>query len=696
MEYWYLSTQVGNDNEMQSALKEGYELLRKAEKTWNKKLYEDFKREYDELEKVMKETIADSKRISKEERAKIMLELWDIVHLAEKNWIVEKKWLTSSFWDWIKWTNTQEAKEKAQNLRNKNVNEFTKDEAISAMEYLSKNYKRFKVAEDSDKIALFYSTINELDDQYEVRKFQEKLSEKIFWVEKQFNNEFVQWFNNERWNYIVKITNFEQILSWNNIKDVNSLALANYIKHLNAKWEATPEKILNKFGQWNLEQLSQLWEWNKDTIVQKELNKLWLWSIIETIKMFSSTENFLNWVSWLEKNGKLWELAIKYLERNREAITKKFSDYLKKTIDKDFPNKSPKEKEAILKSIMWEFEWVKNSTDLTKIAEKIIQVKEKYKLNSLSWKDVANQVQELWKTNNRIDETNNDIKITQEKEALAIATKNNDLEWINRHTQRIRTLEWKRSSYKKREVQFATNAAILKRIDEKTITQIWTWEKKLEDIVTELRKNDKSFDDELKKYENIEKSLEKSSTSISKENDSKIEVKTFTYENGETFEYSKSWNSYNIKTEMWSIDISSDEFAIITKNEKAKENLVKFKQTLSDLWLWKIWKYRIELFTAIGNKIGRWFQLNDDYLNENETFLFVKEFMNSIKDETKIDVSWDGFQTMKRKIKEINIWTFWNKIEVKSNWRSGIEDIFIKKFVKDWKFIISDFAKSFK
>lgn len=678
LEYQELSRQVWSDNEVQSALKEGYELLKKAEKVGNKELYEKFRKEYSELEASTKQAISDNRSISKQERAKIMLELSDIVELAEKNWISDEKAWYSKLWDKWKKTDTKDAKEKANALRNKNVNEYTSDEAISAIEYLSKNYKNYKVAESSDKIAIFYDTINELDDQYEVRKFQEKLSEKIFWNSNQFNSEYIQWFNNEKWNHIVKIKSFEQTLFWNNIKEINSLALANYIKYLSSRWEATPEKLLNKFGQWNLEQLAQLWEWNKDTVVQKELNKLWLWSIIETISLFSSTEKFLSGVSRFDKNGKSWELAIIYLNKNREVITRKFASYIKNTIDKDFPDKSTKEKEEILKNIIWEFEGVKSSTDLTKIAEKIVQVKEKYKLNSLSWKEATGQIIERWKVENRAQKINTEIKIWEAQKAYDLAQKNWDIDWMNIHSAMIHWLTWELKETKKNEVKYAANTAILKRIDDTTITQIWTGEKKLEDIVQELRKHDKSFDEELKKYEALEKNLEKWVINSNKLPESKAQNETITYPNGTTLEYSQTNNGYALKTETWDIQITPEEFKIIKGNEQAKENLVNFKNTLDELNITWLWNYRSAIFKGLWNMYVSDFNEKDNYLSKNELKIFLVSILQSIW----ADVSFtENINTIKTRIKAENfVWALWGTKDVNILWNSTIENTFIQKF----------------
>jgi hypothetical protein len=66
-------------------------------------------------------------------------------------------------------------------LRDKNISEYNYAEAIIAVNYLSNNYEKYQTVEDDiSKISVNYHTINQLDDKYEVRLFQDELLKIIF------------------------------------------------------------------------------------------------------------------------------------------------------------------------------------------------------------------------------------------------------------------------------------------------------------------------------------------------------------------------------------------------------------------------------------------------------------------------------------------------------------------------------------
>jgi len=96
-EYAKLSLKIEKHNEIQSALKEAYELTKSVKEERDKsknnpKRYQEldnmlnsFVKEYKDLEKSIINAINNDKKITGDEKAKIMLELSDIVSLAEKS-----------------------------------------------------------------------------------------------------------------------------------------------------------------------------------------------------------------------------------------------------------------------------------------------------------------------------------------------------------------------------------------------------------------------------------------------------------------------------------------------------------------------------------------------------------------------------------------------------------------------------------
>lgn len=282
-EYGALSYDIWKCDDIQSQLKEGWEIMKAVkEKVWkNHPLYQQFDKEYKELYETIKASYQSEKSFSQVERSKILLELSDMIHLAEKEWIIEKKGHFSWWWDVLKKTNTQEAKNQALSFRSKKVQEYSQDEAIAAMEYLSYNYKKYKEVTD-DKvtkwITFMYSTVADLDDQYEVRLFQEELMKKIFTNGKQFNEKYLLWFNAEKGNYITSIWDFENYLRNPNTKMsgdekdanvVNSRALANYFSYLEGAGKLNMWYVKTVLSSVQLTELQKLWQLNPNSMAQK-------------------------------------------------------------------------------------------------------------------------------------------------------------------------------------------------------------------------------------------------------------------------------------------------------------------------------------------------------------------------------------------------------------------------------------------
>ena len=141
--YRELSKKLSDFDETESALKEAWEILKWVKKKWNQELFEKFQIEYDKVYNSIKIAIEDDKQISIQERKKIMIELWYMVELAEKESIIESKWFISSLDDFRKKTDTNKAKEEAKNILNKNISIYSKEDALWALDYLNSNYSKY-------------------------------------------------------------------------------------------------------------------------------------------------------------------------------------------------------------------------------------------------------------------------------------------------------------------------------------------------------------------------------------------------------------------------------------------------------------------------------------------------------------------------------------------------------------------------
>ena len=155
-EYAKLSLKIEKHNEIQSALKEAYELTKSVKEERDKsknnpKRYKEldnmlnsFVKEYKDLENEIKKAIADDNKISETEKARIMFELWDIIQLAEVWWIKESKNFWSKVWDKFRSTNTDKAKAEAMKLNEKK-------------ELITRYFKKDKFSDDDLKKLLTIS-----------------------------------------------------------------------------------------------------------------------------------------------------------------------------------------------------------------------------------------------------------------------------------------------------------------------------------------------------------------------------------------------------------------------------------------------------------------------------------------------------------------------------------------------------------
>lgn len=687
------------ENSVYWAYKEWYELL-KSSKTYPD-LHKKFTKEYEDLRSSILSALSDDRIFTQSELLKIKLELNNLQVLAEANWLTPKKNVWSKIWDTFHGAKSWEIANKISldltKIKEKNIGDYSIDEQKWILEYLNSNYWSF-TWDSNDYMNKWFSYLKEkvwlittlwsLESKRDVNIFQIELIKKIYWdtiITNWFKWENIHWFNwseiNSKWNYVISSTVFESILWANDIRDINSLALSNYIKLLHSKWNATPEYLLEKFWKDNLEKLSELWSKNKDSIVQTQLKNVWLENIIEIIKLFSTPQEFIKWVENLWKNSKLSSLALKYLQKNKEELTKKFSWFIKDSINKDFPNKSEKEKEDILKKIIWEFKEVKNETDLTKIAETIAKVKTKYSLKSFAEKEVALHITEANRNENELQWTEASIKKAQAEIKLREFQSLWDKEWVNKQTQIIIQANEAILLSQQNEIKLAKVNLIVENIWDKDLQEIWTGFKKVSDIVEELKKKDATFAEKYNNYNKIENDLwkntitNKSNKDLEKTKTEKetIQTETLTYSTGTTIEYSQTSSGYALKTEIWDIQITPEEFKIIGKSKEAVKNLIDFKTTLDKLGLSWLWQYREQIFKAISNTPTSWFKIDNNYIDTNELRIFLVSILSSIGVNVNNP---NNLEDIKLKVLEENKYN----VEKDKSGKSNVEQKFVEKF----------------
>lgn len=157
------------------------------------------------------------------------------------------------------------------------------------------------------------------------------------------------------------------------------------------------------------------------------------------------------------------------------------------------------------------------------------------------------------------------------------------------------------------------------------------------------------------------------------------------------FTRSDTW-WYIIDTDSWKLELHYDEYNIVKDNKDALKNMIHFKNTLDDLGISKLWSYREDIFKTLSNKYGFAFQLEDDFINDNELNIFLKSVLNSIGIASKSD----NIETTKLEfIDKNNISVIW---WAQKDWvfdRSLIEKKFFEEYISlDVWFLSSKFVQN--
>ena len=302
-----------NWNEVQWVIKEALVILDIVKAKWNTDLYLKFRKNYEELFRLITQSYENDKKISLAERQEIVLELSDVIKLAQSENIIEEKDLQTKVKDWFERSSASDSKEKSLDLRTKQAKDYTSDEALWAISYLNKNYQKFwKVQANSTEDSYLSKTIDELTNfsiEDVTNQNQADLLSKIA-IKKALDNDaysktYIQWYDNLEWNKIIKISDFEQELKTKDIKDINSKALGNYFLYLKSKWNLNEEFLINNFPPNFLMWLGNLWEneWIEFSWITKDiLLNNWLKDFVETVKIFRSTESIVKQIKVMFEN----------------------------------------------------------------------------------------------------------------------------------------------------------------------------------------------------------------------------------------------------------------------------------------------------------------------------------------------------------------------------------------------------------
>nr|MDD3720685.1 hypothetical protein [Candidatus Gracilibacteria bacterium] len=218
------------------------------------------------------------------------------------------------------------------------------------------------------------------------------------------------------------------------------------------------------------------------------------------------------------------------------------------------------------------------------------------------------------------------------------------------------------------------------------ITKIEFLDKKIEqDIATKdsyfkFLKGEIKESDYLKEVDEYQKKKELEEEGIKSQNQNNHEI--INSQNTETSKVSGNNGEYSFTTtsntgEIINLPITNYEATLIKGSEKTKENFKNFTETLSELNLLNLWKYREGIFKAIAEKRGISFNANDDFLKEEEIKLFLGSIIKSINNDSKISFINKNFAELKNDIKKINV--IGQGKDTQTGY-SPIEKSFIEKF----------------
>ncbi len=698
VKYHSISILVWDDNEIQSALKEWYELLKWVKESWNKELYNKFLKEYKDLRRSIMEAKKDSMIISEKEREKILIELADIITLAEEHNIEEKKWHHSNIWDKIKKTDTEKVREKAMqiSLQNKmdqytwrSLDSLSQEEIIDIFKIFEKKYLAYNTNPpnivDQRRIDLKYFRNTTIDfdniwSQYEVRVLQDKLSEKLFeGKDKKFNDTFIQGFNEEKWNHLIKIEDFEnRIKNINDFQELNRTWLISYAHYLQSKntwdelhtflrnsfWSQKTSEFLDFIGRnsW-LSFLSSI-KTSFDTFVKNIYT-----TIINKIQSAQTPKEVTDSLEWIESyphNEK--EIFIKEL---KETLTTKRNEFKKKfTTHLLWKNYPPEEADEIVEKLFQEI-WENLTPEKLWNAYRILKDFNTTYESDFNIQNIIEKVSEV----KIFENVKNIQEIQQALEREKDPMKRSFLE------QQLQEAGIGIS-------QATTVIAITSALWEQNIQDIATWKKDYNEVLNTIRQQNKELDTYLTKYETEKKAFEEKYPELAKQEASKSEAQhqeiqittpdTLAYKNTQ-ISYVSSWEKITLNTWNTQIDITQKEFNIVQNNEKALENLINFRTTLDELHLGELWNVRNEIFSSLREKYPILFNENDDFLSEKELLIFLNTLLATLD---KKDYASHNLNITKTNIMTLNhasvFW--WTNKENQITGDSTLEQKFIKKF----------------
>lgn len=734
-EIWFdrynsLQREISKHNEIQSALKEAYELIKwvRVEKEKNRKnptkfnqleeLEDKFIYEYVELEISIKNAIKDDKTISQKEREKIIFELSDIVSLAEKNGIKEHKNLWSRIWDVKRsiWGNgdtkvdTTKARSEAELLNEKKelITKYFKKEKFSETELKKlltisnedrKNKWEFKNWNSAWYAARFFGLDSTSADvflsQEEVirtNQFQDDIIKRI-WLEKWYNESWdIHAFHPSMWNYLTNIPNVESALKTNNVQNLWNKALKNYIWFLENKWELTSETLIKKFWKDKATEVLAFIDRQKtkdsDLIWASFLNKIWgliewvknyfkekilpLFNKIKSSSNINEFKNNLNSVKelkWEEKKALLEEFDIE-IKNKESALKKLFFEPVKAKLIKDWKSETEANKEAleITDKTLNEIESNLSVSNLDKVFKIIEDFNKKYDAKLSPKRATADAAEVTW------------LKSKKKAVESVILAEEARKKW---DTEEARKHENNAKSSMIRAAEAETVWKIVSKTSEQEARDIWTWKLDYKEHLEKILNTDENLRNEIKKLDAEKKKLEEE---IIWTDD--IINKTENASNQVIDTWNAQYNPENWNVQIWkkTLNLSTEEQKLVENNPDTLKNIVDFYSTLNKVWLAKLWPIKEQIFNVISSIKWVWFKIDKNYLSENETKIFLNAILKSTWEETINPIL--GINDFIAKIERKNNTQFsWAEAQVNKSWDTKIEQKFISSFSPRWNLL---------
>lgn len=149
---------------------------------------------------------------------------------------------------------------------------------------------------------------------------------------------------------------------------------------------------------------------------------------------------------------------------------------------------------------------------------------------------------------------------------------------------------------------------------------------------------------------------------------------------GEWYELSYAWKNWVGK-----IPITKEDLKIIRNNPEAEKNIINTYQAFKRVW-WEdsMWNIKDSIFKAVSNTHGINFNINGDYINDNELKILFNSVLTSVWEEkvSTATATIDGFLAAVERKNGTTI--SWQEAEVNSFWETKIEEKFLQEFFPRW------------